>query len=350
MKLRSPLYVAWEITQFCNARCQHCYSNSSPDVSRADELSTREALIVIDQLADAGLMVLAFSGGEPFLRRDWRKLAQRAKERSLVVNFGSNGACITPRLADNIAQLGIDSITISVDSHLPEVHDGFRNVRGLHDKALRAISLLRQRGIRVVVGFTPTLINWRHGGDVVRLALKMGANAANLSEYVPAGRGTQGLALPPEQLQQVLQEWIDLRKSLNGRMEVVWHDCRVATLVPEDEKRDYVGCGAGRFVARILPNGTVTPCVFLPTPIGSLKEQPFFELWENSLLMSQFRDRKTYSGNCGGCEHLHTCGGCRAVAYAYSDGDPLAGDPHCWIEPAHPSKNIELLNGEALPI
>jgi AdoMet-dependent heme synthase len=350
MKFRAPLYVAWEITQFCNARCLHCYSNSSPDVSRSNELNTEEAIEVIDQLAGAGLMVLAFSGGEPFLRQDWRKLAQHAKELELVVNFGSNGACITPSLADEIAQLGIDSITISIDSHLPDVHDNFRQMRGLHSKALKAVTVLRQRGIRVVVGFTPTKLNWHHGKDVVKLALEIGASAANLSEYVPSGRGGQDLALPPEQLQQVLHEWIDLRKKLDGRIEVIWHDCRVATLVPSTERRNYLGCGAGRFVARILPDGTVTPCVFLPTPIGSLREHSFAEIWEKSTLMSQFRNRDEISGNCGACDHLHNCGGCRAVAYSYSGGDPLAGDPHCWIESDNSSENNELLEGEKLPV
>jgi radical SAM protein with 4Fe4S-binding SPASM domain len=270
---------------------------------------------------------------------------------SVNVNVGSNGSCITARNADTLRALGVKSVTISIDSHLSEVHDQFRRLKGLHAKALAAVRQLVARNIRVVVGYTPTKLNWKHGRSVIDLAYDLGANAVNLSEYVPAGRGSIELALSPTELRQTLEEWIDAREQYKGRMEVMWHDCRVALLVAEEEKRKYVGCGAGRLVARILPDGTVTPCVFLPTSIGSLAATPFKTMWQNAQLLHQFRARAgNVSGNCGGCQFLETCGGCRAVAYAYSGGDPLAGDPHCWIRQHTPEISALFAAGEALPV
>lgn len=348
---KAPLYIAWEITHRCNAKCLHCYSNSSPEATRCQDLSTEEAISVIDQLADAGLLVLAFSGGEPMLRHDWRELVGHAVGRGLSVNIGTNGSCVTERVADDLKSLGVKSVTVSLDSHKREVHDYFRQFDGLYELALKAIRRLAERKIRVVVGFTPTRINWMDGRGVIELAHSLKADAVNLSEYVPAGRGTCELALTPEELREVLLEWIQLRKSYTTRLELMWHDCRVGMLVPEDEKRNYVGCGAGRLVGRICPDGTVTPCVFLPTPIGSFRQQTFQEMWSNSHLLWQFRERMgQVSGNCGSCEYLQTCGGCRAVAYAYSGGDPLAGDPHCWVNQMVNKEMGALLGGESLPI
>src|SRR5829696_4701174 len=91
---KAPLYAAWEITHRCNARCLHCYSDSGPDAGCQEELSTAEALQVIDQLADAGLLVLAFSGGEPMMRPDWRELVRHAVRRGLSVNIGTNGSAV----------------------------------------------------------------------------------------------------------------------------------------------------------------------------------------------------------------------------------------------------------------
>jgi len=347
---KAPLYVAWEITHHCNARCLHCYSSSGLTADRSGELSTEEALDVIDQLADCGLLVLAFSGGEPLLRDDWRTLVDRAIRRGLRVNIGTNGSTVTPRIADDLAALGVHSITVSLDSHDPQVHEQFRQLPGLFPRAVNAIRWLRERGLRVVVGFTPTTLNHRDSADVVRLAWRLGASAVNLSEYVPAGRGPIDLALSPRRLRQVLETWIALRERYRGKIDLIWHDCRVGMLVPPEDRRKYVGCGAGRLVARIRPDGTVTPCVFLPTAIGSLRETRFAELWQRSELMRRFRERSGhYHGNCGQCEHLSSCGGCRAVAYAYSGGDPLAGDPHCWIRPCD-EPLPRLATGEALPI
>jgi MoaA/NifB/PqqE/SkfB family radical SAM enzyme len=67
--------------------------------------------------------------------------------------------------------------------------------------------------------------------------------------------------------------------------------------------------------------------------------------------LRQFRERRGHvTGNCGECPFLETCGGCRAVAYAYSGGNPLAGDPHCWLSPASPSPMTGLPDGESLPV
>jgi AdoMet-dependent heme synthase len=348
---KAPLYIAWEITHQCNANCLHCYSNSSPGMDVSHDLSTEEALSVIDQLAESGLLILAFSGGEPMLRRDWRELVRHAVARGLSVNLGTNGSSITAQTAQELKDLNVHSITVSIDSHLAEVHDAFRRLPGLHNHAIRAVQRLVEAGVRVVVGFTPTKINWQHGRHVVELAYQLGADAVNLSEYVPAGRGTIDLALSPAELRSVLEEWITLREAYQGRMQVIWHDCRVGMLVPESEQRNYVGCGAGRLIARICPDGTVTPCVFLPTSIGSFRQNQFSEIWNGSNLLGQFRERQSHiQGNCGQCEHLLTCGGCRAVAYAYSGGDPLAGDPHCWLKPEFDSTLSQLAEGEGLPV
>lgn len=350
----APLYVAWEISHRCNARCLHCYSASGPDADCSLDLTTEEGLGVIDQLADAGVLVLALSGGEPMLRSDWHQLAARAVTRGLSVNIGTNGTTVTERRADQLRDLGVQSVTVSLDSHRPDVHNHFRQLRGLYDRTLTAIERLVNRGIRVVVGFTPTRLNWADGPEVIALAERLGASAVNLSEYVPAGRGPLSLALEPEELASVLQTWIRLREEYRGRLDVIWHDCRVGMLVSEEEKRKYVGCGAGRLVARICPDGAVTPCVFLPTVIGRLREQSFREMWSESELLRSFRVRHgAIAGNCGDCAFLSTCGGCRAVAYAYS-GDPLAGDPHCWVRmngsDSSPNEMWNLASGEALPV
>jgi len=237
----APLYVAWEITHHCNARCLHCYSNSGPQSSPDEVMPLDAALALIDQLADAGVLVLAFSGGEPLMHRHWQELVGYAVRRGLNVNVGSNGSCITARNADTLRDLGVKSVTISIDSHLPDVHDHFRQLKGLHSKAVAAVTRLTDRGVRVVVGYTPTQLNWRHGRSVIDLAHELDADAVNLSEYVPAGRGGIDLALSPLELRQTLEEWIVAREEYKGRMEIMWHDCRVALLVADEEKRKYVG-------------------------------------------------------------------------------------------------------------
>lgn len=345
-EFKAPLYIAWEVTLRCNARCLHCYSESGPGVHHPLELTTEEAFRVIDQLAEAGLLSLGFSGGEPLLRRDIFQLIERAVHGDLAVSIGTNGALIDDQLVRRLKNSGVRSMTVSLDGVTAEMHEHFRQLPGLFRRTLRAIELLVKHGLRVVISFTPTRLNHHHGPDVVRLAYELGAAAVNMSEYVPAGRGTLDLCLSPETLRDVVTQWIDMRREYAGRMQIIWHDCRVALLVPPEERDRYSGCGAGRLTARIRVDGILTPCVFLSTPAGNLRTTPFREIWENSPLLKRIRDRnEIQNGNCGRCEYKHICGGCRAVSMACHD-DPFHGDPFCWVVPetAPPPAVVPILN------
>jgi len=329
-EFKAPLYIAWEVTLSCNARCLHCYSSSGPGVRHPGELTTEQALSIIDQLADAGLLILAFSGGEPLVRRDIFQLIERAASRELVVNVATNGAIINDRIARRLLDSGVRSITVSLDGANAETHERMRQVPGLYRRTIRAIETLVRHDHRVVVSFTPTMLNYEQGPEVVRLAYELGASAVNMSEYVPAGRGTHDLSLPPETLRDVVGQWIEMRREYAGRMQIIWHDCRVALLVPPEEQDRYSGCGAGKLTARLCADGILTPCVFLPNPAGDLKTTPFMEVWENSPLLHAIRNRDLHGGNCSDCRYKSICGGCRAVSMSYT-GDPLMGDRSCWI-------------------
>ena len=71
MSLYAPFLVVWDFTHKCNLNCKHCYTNSG--AVQEEELTTAQALGVVDQLADAGVTALAFSGGEPLTRKDFLK-------------------------------------------------------------------------------------------------------------------------------------------------------------------------------------------------------------------------------------------------------------------------------------
>ncbi|MFQ6095591.1 MAG: SPASM domain-containing protein, partial [Candidatus Bathyarchaeia archaeon] len=65
------------------------------------------------------------------------------------------------------------------------------------------------------------------------------------------------------------------------------------------------------------------------------------EIWLNSKVMNELRDRELLKGRCSHCEYKHICGGCRARAYAYY-GDYLAPDPGCIRELEEPSVSFAL--------
>ncbi len=88
------------------------------------------------------------------------------------------------------------------------------------------------------------------------------------------------------------------------------------------------GCLAGTSYCVIIPNGDVHPCPYLPIRVGNVRETPFSQIWAKSEMFDTLR-RNDLSGKCGGCDCKDICGGCRARAYYYSDGDYMAEEPWC---------------------
>ena len=89
---------------------------------------------------------------------------------------------------------------------------------------------------------------------------------------------------------------------------------------------------AGQLICLIDVDGNVLPCSYFPLAAGNVFKQPFRKIWEESKLFQELRDFKGYGGNCGRCEYVSVCGGCRARAYAMT-GDYLGQEPFCSYQP-----------------
>ena len=62
---RAPLFVAWQLTNRCTARCIACCEESGPGNGWPDELGRDEAIAIASRIASLGIPYVAFGGGEP---------------------------------------------------------------------------------------------------------------------------------------------------------------------------------------------------------------------------------------------------------------------------------------------
>ena len=85
-----PMSAHLDITYRCNERCVHCYL----DHDDKGEMTTAEIKSLLDQLADAGVFILTFSGGEVFVRRDFLELVEYARKLLFNVKIKTNAVMI----------------------------------------------------------------------------------------------------------------------------------------------------------------------------------------------------------------------------------------------------------------
>jgi len=99
--------VFWNITDRCNLNCIHCYNRSGIGCQTEGELTTAEALDLIDDLAGMGIPLILFTGGEPLMREDIWELAQHAGKKGIKMALSTNGTLITTEVAYRIRDSGI---------------------------------------------------------------------------------------------------------------------------------------------------------------------------------------------------------------------------------------------------
>lgn len=355
--MRRPV-VFWNITNRCNLSCEHCYSRSGPGDSAEGELSTAEALDLINDLAHTGIPLIIFSGGEPLARSDIWTLAEHAREHGIKTALSTNGTLITTEVATKIRDSGIEYAGISLDGACAETHDRFRNFPGAFERAVAAFIRCKAAGIRTGVRVTLTRENYGELGPLIDLSRELGASRFCLYWMVPCGRGEGSysrLQLNCREVEDALGLLYREAKEVDpSRMEFLTvdapQDCIHLIRSMEREgspdladaraliKSMKGGCSAGDRVANIDPWGNVYPCQFARSPeflAGNIRERPFSVIWEDDSLpvLRQFREKETHiSGRCRECGYFTLCGGgCRVRAYAET-GDINAPDPFCFVQ------------------
>ncbi|HVN74118.1 MAG TPA: radical SAM protein [Methanoregula sp.] len=351
--------IFWNITTRCNLSCTHCYSGSGPACATEGELTTSEAKGVIDDLADAGVPLILFTGGEPLVRPDIMELASHARSRGLRMALSTNGTLITPDIARRIKESGIGYAGISLDGANAETHDRFRNSPGAFERTLAAFAACREAGLRCGVRVTLTKENCGELEALIDLALSLGASRFCLYWLVPAGRGSESydrLQLSRDEVTGALDLLYRKAKEIDpSSMEFLTvdapQDCiHLLRSMEADGSEDLAdargllesmhgGCSAGTRVADIDAHGNVYPCQFARSPgflVGNVRDRPFSSLWNDPAnpVLARFRKKDArFGGRCAGCTHRELCGGgCRVRAHAAS-GDFLAEDPFCFIGP-----------------
>lgn len=331
--IEPPSLVSWNLTAACDLRCPHCYLDAG---NKADgELSTEEAKTLIDSLARMGTEMLIMTGGEPLLRKDLLELIRYATDASIRVVLGTNGVLLDPDKARELREAGLMGVGISVDSTRPEKHDAFRGRPGSFDRALAASESCRVEGLPVVM--QSSLMDWNEEEfpELVQLARDRGAVAFNAYFLVCTGRGERLSDIDREQYERTLR-WLVAEESAHVGSMMVRAKCapHAARIACQESSPlgGSAGCLAGKSYVRIGPRGEVTPCPYMPTEVGNVRDDDFEHVWNTAPLLTQLREGGL-TGRCGRCEFQKVCGGCRARALA-SSGDAMGDDPWCSHEPS----------------
>jgi Radical SAM superfamily len=191
--LQAPTIVEIELTYGCFRTCKHCAYSSSPTASSDAELTANQWALIFQKLADAGVLIVQLTGGDPLFRSDAFDIIEAADRVGLSVYVRSDTAALDEKNIDRLAALDhLWHVGTSIDGADAVTHDFLRG-RGAFNLLTRRISALAEAGIPVAAGATLHKGNYETVRAIGSVTRNLGARWFDIGLLSPVGRGA-GLA------------------------------------------------------------------------------------------------------------------------------------------------------------
>jgi len=145
-------YLRLAITDRCNLRCHYCMPASGLDWLKRDELLSYEEIEqLLPLFSSLGIRKLRFTGGEPFMRRDFDQLLTRVAKSNQFesITITTNGVLTAPYVP-LLKELNIHSVNLSLDT-LDEKRFAAITRRDVFPDVMRTLDALMAHGIRTKI-------------------------------------------------------------------------------------------------------------------------------------------------------------------------------------------------------
>ena len=336
-----PAYVVWELTLACDQPCTHCGSRAG--VARPNELTTEQAFAVVHQLAELKTFEVVLIGGEAYLHPGFLPIIRALRSHGIRPTMTTGGRGITVELAQQMAEAGLYSVSVSVDG-LEPTHDLMRASRGSFASATAALRAIKAAGIPIAANTNFNRLNQAEAEPLYEHLKALGVRSWQVQITAPLGRAADRAAM-------LLQPWdlLELMPRLVALKERAWDDQilifpgnNLGYFGPEEAVMrspargmadHWQGCQAGRTSMGIEADGAVKGCPSLQTSHyvgGNLREKSIREIWDTTPELD-FARRRTVEdlwGFCRTCPFAATClGGCSFTAHSLF-GRP-GNNPYC---------------------
>lgn len=341
------LIVPWRCTYACGSNCAHCGSAGKTAVQ--DEVDTKTALKIVDQIRDFGASFFGITGGEPLLRKDLFDVLDYATSQGLGTSIITDGRLLTE---DSIKRLIKNKTKVSVSIDGAKATDDAIRGEGAYDAAVATIERFAKENLLNILVYTFANKGTVTNADeedmvhVLELAKKYGARWVVFHGMIPYSTDKESLKadLSPKQYEWVCNKLFDLTAKYEGKPAINVYIPFYARVAKQRGMPDYdewyehffLGrCFFGKFMS-VAENGDVIPCSYNDAyRVGNLKTKSLGEVWEDmqhSDFFDEVKDKRNIKGKCGVCEYRDVCGGCRSAALFYT-GDILGSDPRCAYVP-----------------
>lgn len=269
------------VTNRCEYDCDFC----SNYYKKGQEMSLEQIQNLIKKLQGKNVSTLAFTGGDPLIRKDLAQIIESVGENTTTYVF-SSGKNFTKEKAIELKNAGLFGIAISFDSYKPEIHEESRNFKGAFDIALNAVEIAKESGFYVIAQIVISKKNIDNIYEFLTFLKKLGVDEVRVLQLFSCGRivGEKEDLLNEEELRKLKELHHEASRN---------KDLPKTTTLAFIESEDYFGCMAGYNTLYVSANGDICPCDMTPISFGSVMNEEFELIWS--------RLKKVFTAPSTGC-------------------------------------------------
>jgi pyrroloquinoline quinone biosynthesis protein E len=291
---------------------------------------------VFREAAEAGVLQVDLTGGEPLARTDVVDLVASARSAGLYVSLITSGVPLDEARLGALVDAGLDHFQLSFQGATKETAQEISHTTS-HGRKLVVLEWLKRHRIGLTLNF---VIHRQNIGELEGMLAIVEEHRPTAVEFASVQYYGWGLAnrqalLPTrEQLDYCLERLKAAEERWKGKTRVLF-------VVPDYYAKFPKACvgGWGRKLMLIAPDGRVLPChaaaVIPGMQFENVKTSSLKDIWESSSAFRRFRGEAWMQEPCKSCDRRHIdFGGCRCQAFLLS-GDASSTDPVCSLAATH---------------
>ena len=311
LQSQDQLYSATlEMTYSCNEHCVHCYAHIPEDNSIIEEaLSLDQYKSIIDDLYALNCMHIAFTGGDPFVYKDFFDVYKYAREKQFVCDIFTNGLALANDtvLLKEIVLLRPRAFYISIYGACAKTHDSITQVKGSFNKTIDVVRKLKAMGVSVVFNVMLLTTNYSELEAILSLAKQLEV------EY----RISMSIIYRNDGSDSPMQYFLNDEELIKHCLSLAQGNLYTLDKSIDQNYRGQFLCSAGITSLSINPKGDVFPCVSLKNSLGNVLITPLTDIW-NKKERKAMRELLLWQNatECNNCVYINDCPHCVGISQA----------------------------------
>ena len=291
---RAPLFLPWQLTNRCRARCIACCEESGPRAAWRDELTADEAKRLARDIAAADIPYVAFGGGEPMgVPHAW-EIFEVLAAAGVAIKLETEGSYIDEAAADRLAALPVQCIQISVDGATAATHERMRPGASFAS-ATAALRRLAARGTKPQMVFVPTRLNLAEIGAAYDLAAELGCDVFVTGPLMRLGRA----ALDWAQLAPSPEAWRDAAAKLQAHAAATGSPVKLSIYPWDIVTEVATRLENPQAMLLVVPNGKVKLLNALPFAPADLRRDGLEAAWDAYRAAWRSAEVRDFVRRCG---------------------------------------------------